>query len=195
MNLHRVGRRPGGRRSPGVALPGALAIFAALLVACSGINSSFAPSASFRPLGSGETPTPTSWPASVVEATIALGLADGQFSQIGNDLSAAVDSGDLQRVLKASLDVQTFLTENGKNIPKLQAYADTQPLGDALKAAYDKMLEGITKVHDSLVTGDSAGVTAGFEEFAAGNDLYAPLRAELGDKATQAIFMKRILLR
>lgn len=195
MNGHRDGRRPHGRHTHRVALPVALALLAAIAAACSTATPSFTPSGSIVPLRSGETPTPTSWPGSVVESTIALGLADSEFKSIGDDLSAAVDAGDLAKLLEVSAHVEQFLTENGKNIPKLQGYSETQALGDKLKAAYDEMLAGITRVHDSLTGGDSAGVAAGFEQFSAGNDLYAPLRTELGDKATQAIFMKRILLR
>ena len=57
------------------------------------------------------------------------------------------------------------------------------------------MIDGLQKVHDSLVSGDSAGVTTGFQQFVAGNVAYGALRADLSDKSQQAVFMQRIYLR
>jgi hypothetical protein len=57
------------------------------------------------------------------------------------------------------------------------------------------MIDGLQKTHDSLVSGDAAGMTSGFQDFVAGNTLYATVRADLSDKAQQAIFMQKIYLR
>jgi hypothetical protein len=169
-----------------------LALLVGVLAACSGQPGPTTQPTTGGPVGTGPTPQPTAWPASVVSSMIALGAADGQFVQMGNDLQTAVDAGNLQELLTVTNDAKTFLTGNQANIPRLQAYALTKPLGDSLAAAYGQMIAGVTQIHDSLVNGDASGVTTGFQTFLAGNTAYAAVRQELGDKAQQAIFMKRI---
>jgi hypothetical protein len=173
-------------------------LLAALVAACTS-NVSPSPSTgaegSSQPLGSGASPQPTSWPGSVVSAIIALGAADASFSKLGNDLQQTIDTNDLKGLLQVTTDGLTFLKGAQKNIPKLQAYSLTKPLGDTLATAYQQMIDGLQKTHDSLVNGDSAGVTTGFEAFVAGNTLYGTVRADLSDKAQQAIFMQRVYLR
>jgi hypothetical protein len=175
-----------------------VALLAALVVACTP-DATPSPSAgaqgSGAPLGSGETPVPTRWPGDVVTATIALGAADASFSKLGNDLQQTVDTEDMQGLLQVTTDGLTFLKGAQQNIPKLQGYPETKSLGDTLAAAYQQMIDGLQKTHDALVSGDAAGVTAGFQQFVAGNTLYATVRADLSDKAQQAIFMQRIYLR
>ena len=169
-----------------------LALLVGVVAACSSQPGPTSEPTTAGPVGTGPTPQPTAWPASVVSSMIALGAADGQFVQMGNDLQAAVDAGNLSELLTVTNDATTFLTGNRGNIPRLQAYALTKPLGDKLAAAYDQMIAGIKQIHDSLVNGDASGVSAGFQTFLAGNTAYADVRQELGDKAQQAIFMKRI---
>jgi hypothetical protein len=147
------------------------------------------------PEGTGPTPKPTSWPSQVVIATVALGAADGQFESMGNDLQTAVSDNSPQEMLVASQSGLDFLKGNQQNIPKLQAYSETKALGDGLAKAYADMIAGLQKIHDSLTTGDSAGVQAGFQQFAAGSTEYGAVRQELADKSEQAIFMQRILNR
>ena len=173
----------------------ALVLIAGTLAACTTAKPSVAPSAAptAAPQGSGG-PKPTNWPTTVVEASIALGAADSDFQVVGADLATAVDAGDLQALLDVSERVQTFLLENRKNIPKLQAYDATKAVGDRLLAAYDEMLNGIRTLHDALLTGDGAGVTSGFQTFVAGNAAYSAVRADLGALAEQALFMKKHLL-
>ncbi len=139
-------------------------------------------------------PLPTHWPSLTVDATIALGFADAQFQQVGVDLTAAVDANDLTKLLSVATNAQTFLVGNQTNIPRLQGYPETKSVGDRLAAAYAQLVAGITKIHDSLVSGDGAGVTAGFQTFAAGNTAYAAIRPDLLALAAQALDMKRKFL-
>jgi hypothetical protein len=147
------------------------------------------------PDGTGPTPKPTSWPSSVVIATVALGAADSQFEKMGSDMQSAVDDNSPQEMLIASQSGLDFLKGNQPNIPHLQGYSETEALGDGLAKAYADMIAGLQKVHDSLQSGDSAGVQTGFQQFAAGSQEYAAVRQDLSDKAEQAIFMQRILTR
>lgn len=185
------------RRSPWPLLL-SVALVTTFVVACTP-SASPSPSSgavgSSAPLGSGASPKPTAWPGSVVAGTIALGAADASFARMGNDLQRTIDTNDLQGLLQVSTDGLTFLKGAQQNIPKLQAYSETKSLGDTLAAAYQQMIDGLQKTHDSLVNGDAAGVTSGFQQFVAGNTLYATVRADLSDKAQQAIFMQRIYLR
>jgi hypothetical protein len=178
----------------------AVVLLAALVLACSAATPSAAPpsvapdtaapSSATADGGSGG-PKPTNWPYHVVEGTVALAAADGQFKQVGDDLAAAVNAGDVNQLLTVTGNVQQFLEGNRKNIPYLQGYPETKDLGDKLAVAYDEMIAGVTKIHDSIVSGDAAGVTAGFAQFVAGNTDYSNVRDILGDKGSQAVFMKR----
>lgn len=182
-----------GRRSPGRSVPIAIALVLGVLAGCStAATPSPSPSVAQLPSGS-DSPNPeaTSWPGGVVDAVVALGAADPQFDQVGKDLSTAVDTNNMQTLLGVVENVQKFLTANQAYIPHLQGYDETKDLGDKLAAAYAEMLAGMTKVHDSLVAGDGAGVTAGFDTFASGSTAYGAVRATLGDFFNQAIFMKR----
>ncbi len=187
--------RTGRPRGRGVAA--GLAVVVVLLVAACG---STAPTSS-NPATPGPTvdgsggPKPTIWPTTVVEASIALGAADGDFSKLADDVVKAVDSEDPATMLGVMNDALTFLNGNQKNIPHLQAYPETKPVGDKLAVAYAQMIEGATKARDGLIAADGAAVQAGFQEFFAGNAAYVAVAPALGDLAGQAIFMKRQLLR
>jgi len=171
---------------------------ASVAIACSNSTASPSPAAAVAtpgPVGTGATPKPTAWPGDTVSAMIALGADDDSFQQLAKDLQTTVDNGDLQGMLRVTNDGLTFLKGAQKNIPHLQDYSETKAIGDALAAAYGQMISGLQQIHDSLVSGNAAGVTAGFQQFAAGNEAYGALRAELSDKAQQAIFMQRIYYR
>jgi hypothetical protein len=178
-------------------------VLASVVIACStatpspspGALGSQGPVASQQAGGTGPTPKPTAWPGATVSAVIALGAGDESFQRLAKDLQTTVDKGDLQGMLQVTNDGLTFLKGAQQNIPHLQAYSETKPLGDSLAAAYQQMISGLQQIHDSLVSGNAAGVTSGFQEFAAGNEAYGALRAELSDKAQQAIFMQRIYYR
>ena len=181
-----------------IAVP--LAALAALVLGCTATPATQGPGdtgavTSQGPQGTGPTPKPTSWPGTVVAATIALGAADGQFESMGNDMQTAVDANSPQEMLLAAQSGLDFLTGNQKNIPLIQAYPETKPLGDALAKAYADMIAGLQKIKDSLTSGDAAGVQAGFQQWAAGSTEYAAVRQGLSDKSEQAIFMQRIYLR
>jgi hypothetical protein len=172
------------------------AVLAAVIAACS--NGPVAtPSGSFDPLptlgflGSGESPQATRWPSTVVEAVVALGAADGDLAKAGNDLNDAVQAGDLTLLLKTTDNVKTFLVGNQKNIPALQGYPLLKPVGDQLATAYTQMIAGVSQIHDSLVSGNAPGVTAGFQQFVQGSQTYGNVRAALSDAAQQAVFMKK----
>lgn len=172
-----------------------VALLAALLVGCSNLTTTPTSTPTTPFLASGETPKPTIWPGSVVSATIALGAADSSFAKLASDLQTTVDTADMAGLLQVTTDGLTFLTGAQKNVPKLQAYPETKALGDALANAYQQMIDGLQQIHDSLTAGNAAGVTAGFEQFAAGNETYGAVRADLSDKAQQAIFMQKNYLR
>jgi hypothetical protein len=182
-----------GRRSPGRSIALGIALLLGIVAGCSATTTpSPSPAAASFPSDSfSPDPGATSWPGGVVDAVVALGAADPQFDQVGKDLSTAIDTNNMQTLLAVVENVQKFLTANLAHIPKLQGYDATKDLGDKLAAAYTEMLAGMTKVHDSLVNGDGAGVTAGFDTFASGSTAYGLVRASLGDTFNQAIFMKR----
>ena len=168
-----------------------VAVLASLLVGCSNVTTTPTSTPSGPTLAPGETPKPTAWPGSVVSATIALGAADSSFAKLAADLQSTVDTSDMQGMLQVTTDGLTFLTGAQKNIPKLQAYGETKSLGDALANAYQQMIDGLQQIHDSLSSGNAAGVTTGFQQFAAGNETYGAVRADLSDKAQQAVFMQK----
>ncbi|TAL08901.1 MAG: hypothetical protein EPO00_06595 [Chloroflexota bacterium] len=179
-----------------VALAVGLAV-ALVLVACGGAATQ-PPSTAASPSAAGSglpTPKPTFWPTGVVEATIALGAADGDFTKMANDVVGAVDSNDAVKVLQVMSDALTFLKGNQKNVPRLQDYPATKVVGDELAAAYAQMIEGAQAVIDGMNAGDTEAVQAGFVTFFAGNKAYVAISPRLGDLADQAIFMKRQLLR
>ncbi|MES2208680.1 MAG: hypothetical protein V4515_00610 [Chloroflexota bacterium] len=173
-------------------------LITATLAACgaSTTTPSTSPTPSASADGSGSPrPKPTFWPTTTVEAAIALGAADGDFTKMASDLVAAVESNDAVRVLQAMTDALTFLEGNEKNIPRLQAYPATQPVGDQLAAAYAQMIAGVRAVIAGMNAGNSEAVQAGFVDFVAGNQAYVAISPALGDLADQAIFMKKQLLR
>ena len=174
----------------------AIASVAALAVGCSPDGTApAAPTPAPSSLASGTpVPKPTVWPTTTVEATIALGAADGDFTTMADDVVAAMASEDTQRILAVMNDVITFLTENQKNIPRLQAYDATKAVGDRLADAYATMLEGATQVRDGLLAGNADAVEAGVTTFVDGNAAYVAISADLGGLAEQALFMKRQLL-
>ena len=139
-------------------------------------------------------PKPTTWPTGTVEATIALGAANGEFTKMTDDIAAAVDSQDPARIATAMNDALTFLTGNQQNIAKLQDYPGTKELGDRLAPVYDKMIAGATQVRDGLKSGDGSTVEAGFTTFLEGSTEYAGLSSDVATAAEQAILMKRQLL-
>jgi hypothetical protein len=140
-------------------------------------------------------PKPTSWPPAVVSGSISLGQANADFTTMSADLAAAVDSGDPARMLVTIDDALTFLTENQKNIPRLQAYDGTRTVGDGLAAAYSKMIDGATRIRDGLRSGDGSAVSTGFQTFADGSRDYAAVAPDLADLAERAVLMQRGLLK
>lgn len=177
-----------------------LAVAVSLPIACTGgssprVTADAVPTTAASSSTASQGAAPTPWPYLVVNSTISLAAIDAEFEKIGTDLSAAVDSGDLARLLTVSNDVLGFLNANQKNIPPLQGYLETQVLGDRLAAAYSQMIAGIQRIHDSLVAGSGTGVTEGFVAFVAGNAAYSEIRRTLGDFAGRAVLMKRVLLK
>ena len=143
----------------------------------------------------GTSPVPTSWPGNTVTAIIALAAADSSFAKLGSDLQTTIDNSDMAGLLQVSTDGLTFLKGAQQNIKYVQEYADTRALGDALANGYQQMIDGLQQVHDSLAAGNPDGVTAGFQAFVAGSTTYGAVRADLSDKAQQAVFMQRNFLR
>lgn len=138
-------------------------------------------------------PKPTNWPTLTVEATVALGAANGEFRKMADDVAAALDSQDPARILAAINNSLEFLTGNQKNIPRLQADAATKSVGDRLAVVYTSMIDGATKVRDGLTSGDGNAVTLGFQTFFAGATEYATVSPDLADIAQQAVLMQRLL--
>ncbi len=169
-----------------------------VLLACSGSATTPPSTASATPSAADSgapTPKPTFWPTGVVEATIALGAADGDFIKMANDVVGAVNSNDAVKVLQVMSDALTFLKGNQENVPRLQDYPATKAVGNKLAAAYAQMVEGAQAVIDGMNAGNTEAVQAGFVTFFAGNDAYVATSPALGDIADQAVFMKRQYLR
>lgn len=170
---------------------------AGLAIACTPGGTPPAGSTAAPSVASGDSPKPrpTSWPTTTVEAAIALGAADGDFTKMAADVVAAVGSEDPGQILTVMNRALEFLTENQKNIPRLRAYDATRGVGDRLADAYATMIEGATTTRDGLMAGDGSAVETGLATFFDGNAAYVAVSPELGDLAEQAIFMKRQLLR
>ena len=166
----------------------------ALAVACSPEGSATGSPGSTVEASGGPTPKPTTWPTGTVEATIALGAANGEFTKMTDDIAAAVDSQDPARIATAMNDALTFLTGNQQNIGKLQDYPGTKELGDRLAPVYAKMIAGATQVRGGLTSGDAGAVEAGFTTFFEGSTEYAELSSDVATAAEQAVLMKRQLL-
>ena len=169
---------------------------AALVVACSpNVSPSPTTSPATSDAASGPTPKPTTWPTLTVEASLALGAAHSDFSKMTADISAAIEAEDPARLKVAMDDALVFLEGNQTNIPRLQSYDSTKPVGDRLEVVYAKMIEGATLVRDGLTSGDGDAVERGFQMFFEGNTEYVSVAPEMLDLAKQAVFMKRILVR
>jgi len=180
------------------AVPLVVAAAAVLLLAgaCAPIGSGTAtPPPTETPTAASGSPGPktVSWPASTIAAAVALGGADGEFKNMNDDISAAVNSQDPARIMTAMNDALAFLQENQQSIPKLQAYVATKSVGDRLAAAYATMIQGLTKVKDGLTAGDAKAIEDGFTTYAQGSAAYASVQPDLGDIAQQAIVMTRLL--
>ena len=187
-----------------MGLAGPVVLGAALLlvlaVACSpDTASTAAPSAPGSSPGSSAAGSPrpkqTAWPTLTVEASIALGAADNDFTAMAADVVSAVSSEDATRMLTVLNASLKFLTENQKNIPRLQAYDATKSVGDRLAAAYATMIAGATQARDGLASGNAHDIETGLTTFFDGNKAYVAISPDLGDLAEQAFFMKRQLLR
>jgi hypothetical protein len=193
--LTAAGNRTGARH--GAAMSGrALAILLSLVLVggCSANPATGSPTpglGSPAPDASGAVPLATHWPTTVVEAIIGLAGADSQFPRIGKDLQDAINADDFRGLMSALPGILTFLTENQKQVPELQAYPATKALGDGLATSYAQMIAGITQIQDSLAASNGPGVTSGFTAFVAGNNAYAAQRSTLGTLGTQAVEMKR----
>ncbi|MBI3748455.1 MAG: hypothetical protein HY262_06385 [Chloroflexi bacterium] len=177
-----------------VALTAALAI---ALVGCSGSTSPTATAGAVTtrgPLGSGDptrAPSATNWPTLVIEGAISLAAANGNFSQMNQDVTAAVNAADPARIRTVMQDVLTFLKANRVAVGYLQQYDTTKPTGDRLAVAYDQMIGGAQAIVDGTTSGNGAAVQSGFNDFYAGDAAYAALTGALGDIAAQATLMKR----
>jgi len=179
-----------------VAAGAVAAALLVLVVACGGVtspNPQASPTASAD--ASGPAPKPTHWPTSTIEGTIALGAADAEIWKAGVDLRKAAETEDLALMLGAADGLATLLEGITPNVPRLQAYPATKDLGDGLETSYAGLLGGAVQIRDSLTGGDSNGLIAGFTKLTAAIELYADQRQALSEAATQAIFMKRTLVR
>jgi hypothetical protein len=190
----RSARHLGG--SPQLASVALLVVIGVVVACSSGPAVSPTPSApaSASPAGSGG-PKPTQWPTPVVEGTIALGAAHSDFTPMMQDLQGAIDSEDPARIADVIDRVLQFLTENEKNIPRLQAYPGTKDLGDKLAPGYRHLIEAATQVKTGLASGDGQAVTDGLKKFFDAELEYVQSASDLSVAVERAIFMKRQLLR
>jgi len=183
-------------RSTGVAARSVLGLLvAAAFAACVSGAPSGSPGSSATPDPSGPVAKPTFWPTTTIEATIALGAADGEIWKAGVDLRLAADTEDVEAMWGAADGLVTLLDGILPNVPRLQAYDHLAPLGDQLERAYGALRAGAALVRDSITGGDPAGVVSGFEQLAVAMQLYGDARQGLSDAAGQAIFMKRTLVK
>jgi hypothetical protein len=130
-----------------------------------------------------------------IEAAIALGAADNDFTTMADDVVAAVGSDDPARILVVMNAALEFLEGNQSNVPRLQEYEATKAVGDRIAPAYAQMIAGAHQLINGLNAGSADDVKAGLLEFFAGNEAYVAGSVGLGALAEQALFMKRQLLR
>lgn len=184
--------RAAGPRSGAV-----LAVLAILLiVGCDGTpDASRAPSGSIAPTPSGPGPGQTAWPSTTVEVTIALAAADAEIGKAFTDLNTAAETEDLKLMRGAANGLATLLETMLPRVSSLTTYPGTEDLGVALETSYEALHAAAVKIRDSIDAGDSAGVVAGFDQLTVAIDTYADTRQALADAGTQAIFMKRTLLK
>lgn len=177
--------------------PLACAVLAVLgLLACTGTTgSSGAPSGSIAPTGGGPGPGQTAWPSTTVEVTIALAAADAEIGKAFTDLNTAAETEDPELMRGAADGLAMLLESMMPRVSSLTNYPGTADLGSGLEASYGALHTSAVKIRDSIDSGDTGGVVTGFNQLAVAIDLYAGQRQALADAGTQAIFMKRTLLK
>ncbi|MCI0347252.1 MAG: hypothetical protein L0221_17710 [Chloroflexi bacterium] len=183
-------RRARGRAPIGLAA-------AALLVAlaCGGTTTP-GPSPSAHPGPSAQTgPSPTPWPANTIEVAIALGAADAEIQEAASDLQAAVEDQDIVLMHDSAEQFATLLEAMLGRVGALTGYPGTAELGRGLEDAYTLMRDGTARIRDATTAGDSDGVVAGYLTVTEGLGRYAEVRPALAEAATQALFMRRNLVR
>jgi len=192
--------RPRAAR-PGASIRAArslvLVVVVTTLAACGGATGTSSPS-SAPPSPSGGAGTVASpgskaspWPASAVDAVIALGAADGGLWQAGADIARAADTKDLKAMWGAANGIVKLIDGLMPNVEALEAYPHTQPLGAAYRASFPVLLEGATQLRDSITAGDAKGVVAGSQRLSEGIGLYANVRAMLEGYVNEAVTMKK----
>jgi hypothetical protein len=144
--------------------------------------------------GSGRQPSPTWWPAGVVESIIGLGKADQQILNAGADLGAAAAYEDLPAMRGAADGLADLLKRLETLVDRIRDYPETAPLAASYDQSLPVMIAGATKMRDSIDAGDAAGLEAGSQQLAKGLELYAETRRILGPLVDQAILMQRLLV-
>lgn len=100
-----LARRLLGLVGPLALVLGVAAVLAAELAAACAPARAAAPSAPAPSIGASASPSPpgpkpTSWPTLTVEAVIALGAANGEFTKMTDDVAAALGSQDPAQILE-----------------------------------------------------------------------------------------------
>ena len=191
----RAAHTGGTRRTSRTAAVLALAVVVLAVIACGGNQPSVAPSASPSDGALGTLgPKATPWPQSVIEAVLALGVADGELWKAGADVARAADAEDVEAMWGAADGTVNLIEDLMSNVDALEAYPHTAPLGAAYRAAFPVMLEGATQIRDSITAGDADGVVAGSQKLSEGVVLYGKVRPMVPGYVNDAIQMKKTLV-
>ena len=163
-----------------------------------------APSGSAGPAAAGSTKpdaSPPRWPGTTVLAVIALGGADGEIREAGDDLQAAAASQDLKAMWGAADGLATMINGLMPNIDRLEVYEVDEPLTQQWKQvaalyrkAFPELLAGAKQLRDSITSGDANGIVAGSQAIAQGLTDYAPIRQQIAALVEQAILQQRLLV-
>lgn len=144
--------------------------------------------------GGTSRPSPTWWPAGVVESIVGLGKADGEILKAGADLGAAAAYEDLPAMRGAADGLADLLGRLRTLVDRIRDYPETAPVAASYDESLPLMIAGSTKIRDAIDAGDAAGIAAGSQELAKGLEAYAATRRLLGPRVDQAILMQRLLV-
>ena len=122
-----------------------------------------------------------------------LGKADAEIQAAGADLGAAAAYEDLEAMWGAADGLATLLTRLQSQPPRIADYPATSAAAAAYEAALPVMLEGATRIRDSITAGDGPGLAEGSKRLADGLQLYQEARREIGPLVDEAILMQRLL--
>ena len=155
------------------------------------------PSLSVTPTTSGASPAPsaTPWPATVISSVIALGAVDAEIGKAADDLQAAAEAEDPERLLGAADGLARLVDESRPNAEALTRYAHTQGTGERYLAAFEELGGAVDALRAALSGGDPDGVVAATRRMSEGIGRYGQVRREIGQLVEQALLMRRMFVK